>query len=165
MGVTVGTKRGMAVPRNNWFWSVPDDFNVPTRISSDRIDVTLRYLPTVVRPAYNAVFTIPEEPSEPPPPPFDEAYIRGVDSQYSDSCWSSGQCGYCAAIRVRAGIKYSSEFNKENTQKLANWRKNWARLWHNIAIAHTAACFILEVNWDGEQQKFINESTITSFIS
>lgn len=128
---------------------------------TDAIEVTPRWYANYQRPVYNAVFTIPgEQPSreESTRPAFDEAWIRANESgHYYDDCWRNGVCGPCSDIREEAARKYDEMY--------LNRPKFWplfARLWYNLALAHTAAIFMLEVNWNGE--KFTNEQRILEYL-
>jgi hypothetical protein len=95
---------------------------------------------------------------EPTVPAFDEAWIHANESRYyRDACWNTGSCGSCDEYRAQALEKYERLYGVDR-------HKNWVKFWENLALAHTAAIFMLEIHWDGKEQRFANADAIRAAI-
>lgn len=49
------------------------------------------------------------------------------------------------------------------TNESVQWRSEWATLWQNLGLAHTAGVFMLEIHWNGKE--FTNAEAIRSRLS
>jgi hypothetical protein len=85
-------------------------------------------------------------------PEFNEAWIRANTSErYRHACL----CGDCLDNRGEAKAKYDKLYGRKTVP-------NWTAQWANIALAHAAAIFCLEVIYDGKEGKIVNADAIRS---
>lgn len=127
----------------------------PRSVEDDIFEFRMSSYANVVR--YNPVATFVEPPRD-APPPFDEAWIQAHQNRYyRDNCWSSGSCESCDDYRRNALVEYEQMYGRDR-------HKDWVRLWGNIGLAHTAAIFILEVHYDGKEQRIANADAIRATI-
>lgn len=91
-------------------------------------------------------------------PEFNDDWIRSEVDQEFAACGDSNTCFTCQRIRDRAYKLYKDKY----AAKLFDPKRYAAFVaqWENIAIAHAAATFMLEVIYSAKSNEVLNRDTI-----